>query len=376
MILDWDRRVSDWTQAGVIDADAADRIRHYEWAAAAAGRSRRSALLAWGVGILLVGSGLLLLVSTSWDQLPPLARLSLVACVVVAFHLAAAAVPRFAGSLHLAGSLALGPCIFIGASLVDLNGHWPSAMLLWAVGVAAAWVVRRDVAQAALFAVLGPAWLLGEWAVLGESYDLRLSMVGQAGALLLALAYFCAPRRGETSPFRRVLGWLGLVGLLPAAMTLGIQAAVHAAPPEWLTKLPPLPPVPASATAAAWAATLCLPLAVAAALVGRRAWIGLAAAAWVVVLAVLPPEGGRMIVYGWLAVGVTAFGAWSIRTDGVNLATAAFALLVLFFYFDNVMGKVGRSASLIGLGALFLAGGWALERVRQRAVERVAGGAR
>jgi hypothetical protein len=34
------------------------------------------------------------------------------------------------------------------------------------------------------------------------------------------------------------------------------------------------------------------------------------------------------------------------------------------------MDKLGRSASLVGLGVLFLGGGWALERVRRRLVEQ------
>jgi hypothetical protein len=32
------------------------------------------------------------------------------------------------------------------------------------------------------------------------------------------------------------------------------------------------------------------------------------------------------------------------------------------------MDKMGRSASLIGLGVLFLGGGWALERTRRRLI--------
>ncbi len=46
----------------------------------------------------------------------------------------------------------------------------------------------------------------------------------------------------------------------------------------------------------------------------------------------------------------------------------------IIFYFSDVMDKLGRSASLIGLGVLFLFGGWALERTRRQLVARVAGG--
>jgi hypothetical protein len=50
------------------------------------------------------------------------------------------------------------------------------------------------------------------------------------------------------------------------------------------------------------------------------------------------------------------------------MGAALFAATVIAFYFSEVMDKLGRSASLIGLGVLFLAGGWALERVRRRLV--------
>ena len=46
-------------------------------------------------------------------------------------------------------------------------------------------------------------------------------------------------------------------------------------------------------------------------------------------------------------------------------------MTVMCFYFAEVMGGVGRAATLIGLGVLFLAGGWGLERMRRRFVARV-----
>jgi hypothetical protein len=41
---------------------------------------------------------------------------------------------------------------------------------------------------------------------------------------------------------------------------------------------------------------------------------------------------------------------------------------VIWFYFSDIFDKVGRSLGLIGLGVLFLAGGWALERWRRRLI--------
>jgi uncharacterized membrane protein len=55
----------------------------------------------------------------------------------------------------------------------------------------------------------------------------------------------------------------------------------------------------------------------------------------------------------------------------VNLGVAAFALSVLFFYFDSFMDKLGRSASLLTLGIVCLAGGYALEVTRRRLMARM-----
>jgi hypothetical protein len=43
------------------------------------------------------------------------------------------------------------------------------------------------------------------------------------------------------------------------------------------------------------------------------------------------------------------------------------------FYFSSVMDRLGRAASLVGLGLLFLGGGWVLERARRRLVATATG---
>ena len=50
---------------------------------------------------------------------------------------------------------------------------------------------------------------------------------------------------------------------------------------------------------------------------------------------------------------------------------AGFALTVTVFYFSDVMDRLGRSASLIGMGLLFLGGGYLLEQTRRRLLARV-----
>ena len=60
---------------------------------------------------------------------------------------------------------------------------------------------------------------------------------------------------------------------------------------------------------------------------------------------------------------------WGVRLASralVNLGIVGFAIAVGWFYFSDIYSALGRSLGLIGLGILFLAGGWALEKMRRR----------
>ena len=104
---------------------------------------------------------------------------------------------------------------------------------------------------------------------------------------------------------------------------------------------------------------------------GRSAWANAVAAIWVVALLYVGTAAGDVAMYAWWALGAVGLVAWGVRdgrVERINLGAAIFAATVLTFYFSQVMDKLGRSASLIGLGLLFLGGGWALERVRRRLI--------
>ncbi|HSE88969.1 MAG TPA: hypothetical protein VLJ79_22320 [Candidatus Binatia bacterium] len=130
---------------------------------------------------------------------------------------------------------------------------------------------------------------------------------------------------------------------------------------------------------------LSLPLALAWVLRRGASWMNLVGALWVVALGTtsLPSQPNETLLrYVWRelgpytmsalgSIGLIAWGLKETRKERINLGVAGFALTVLFFYFSNVMDKLGRSASLIGLGLLFLLGGWFLEKMRRRLVARL-----
>jgi hypothetical protein len=119
-------------------------------------------------------------------------------------------------------------------------------------------------------------------------------------------------------------------------------------------------------------------LAVAALSRGKRSAAMFGAAAWVFVLAMAGGKGSletNIWLYLWIALGACAFCYWGVlenRKMFINYGTVIFALDLIGFYFSNVLDKLGRSMGLILLGAIFLAGGWVLNRLRTGLIARAA----
>jgi len=364
MTRDWEGHLDRWTTAGLMDADSASRIRAWE--------SKRSGPqgLGWPIrialafGAILLAAGVLLFVSAHWDELSRAGRMSLLVATVAVLHGGGAAVARrFEGlsvTLHAVGSVALGAAIALAGQVFNLSEHWPGAVLLWAIGCALAWLLLRHWTQGALCAILFPWWLAGEWDTRVPFADSRAMLPVWVGLCALSFAYLSARRSPADGAFRKALGWLGGLALLPTAALVATYGFWERGNVAWGSE----------AYGIAWTVALAGPLLVALALdVRRGVWNGVAIV-WTLALAAIgssPHES--MALYGWCAVGAAALAAWGMRdgrAERVNLAVVGLAITVLSFYFSSVMDKLGRSASLIGAGILFLGGGWALERMRRR----------
>jgi uncharacterized membrane protein len=368
----WARWLDRWTAAGVIDADTAVRIRAFEASHAGSGRLRWPILIALGFGALMICGGILLFVAANWDALSPGQRFALVVLLVASFHVAGAlSAERFAPmseALHAIGTAVLGAGIALAGQVFNLDEHWPGGIMLWAFGAGIAWVLLRHTTQLVLTAVLVPAWLVSEWIVATEGprySDLR-EVVPAAGVFLLALAYLGARGRDSRSHARRALTWLGAAGLIVSAPVLVDATWAHLlAPRQWAFS--------GTRDVVGLAIAFGAPLILAAALRRIEAWPCLLAALWVAVLCLLHANSRDALPFLWWAVGSVGLVAWGVR-DGrperVNLGALFFASTAIAFYFSHVIDKLGRSASLVGLGVLFLGGGWALERVRRRLVEQ------
>jgi uncharacterized membrane protein len=321
-------------------------------------------LIAIACGAFMLAAGMLLFVSAHWDELSPSGRFSLVLVLVAIFHIAggilASRFSALATALHGVGTAALGAGIFLSAQIFNLQEHWPGGVMLWALGAWIAWGLLHDWVQAMYVALLTPAWLACEWLDATDRFGQSGQVLGQ-GVLLLAVTYLTAFSTGHRSSTRRVLAWIGGIALIPAA--------ILSVPETWWE----MKSMPYTTLILGKGVGVVGPLILGLWLRGTKAWANGIAAIWVLVLGFISPHA-KLTPYLWAALaslGLIAWGVFEARRERINLGTLGFGLTVLFFYFSNVMDKLGRSASLIGLGLLFLILAWGLEQTRRGLVAKV-----
>ena len=381
-----DKRLDRWIGAGLMDANTAARIRTFEESERSKEGLRWPVLLALGLGAVLLCAGVLLFVAAHWDELSPAWRFTVVLLLTGLFPIAGALAtdrfPALAATFYTIGTICVGAGIFLTAQIFNLQEHWPSGILLWAIGALAGLVILRHWSQSVLLALLVPAWLAGEWQVRtdGYAYSGRLIL---DGLLLLSLTYLTARTGAEDSVLQRGLAWIGGISLLPLAILAFVQQR------ELLWFWRGRPDVPEMVLVFGWIIAVGAPLLLAFVLRRKAAWVNALSALWVLLIGVFHPADsaatGPLRFYAWNtlgpyfwaglgALGLVWWGLLERRRERINLGVAGFALTVVIFYFSDVMDKLGRAASLIGLGVLFLFGGWALERMRRRLVARVSGG--
>ena len=383
-MADLDALLNRWQKAGVLDAEAARRIRAFELELTRPAGLRWQVVVALILGAILLACGVVLFVSAHWDDMGPGLRFALVIAMVAVFHLGGAwAREHFHGlstALHAVGTVATGAAIALVGQIFNIQEHWPAAILLWAIAAAAGWILLQDEAQEILTLLLFPAWILSEFSFaaeghIGESvYASRFLIVW---AVLYLTFYLGSKRKiaqGILFAASAVAALVGIVILMEGWQSWGQQTFLPFGTRVW-----------------GWIDIAALPLCFA--LVRPRKSLAAVAAAIVFATALPWCQRVRTEYYNYGDVHgsfvrnepnlaahalVAAFAVfliwWGVHQASkalVNLGIVGFAIAVGWFYFSDIFDKVGRSLGLIGLGILFLAGGWALEKARRRLIGRM-----
>jgi uncharacterized membrane protein len=365
-----------WTSAGLVDAAQAERIRAWEAEHGDDGRKSHLAIVAFAFGGILLVAGVLLFVAANWDRLAPGGRFALVLAMIAVFHVGGAYASRssaaLAATLHAVGTGALGAGIYLSGQIFHMAEHWPGALMLWSVGAALAWWLLRQWPQMLWLALLAPAWLWGEW------FEAQPPMAGwrgmgplTLGLFLLACAYLMASTPEAREPWRRTLTALGAIALIPAAAAIAWSDSASSQALD-LSQAE----LSVRGRIMAWSLAIVIPAGVAWVLREREAaWLAGALAWGLALLWVNPrPDSGELLLWILYAIGAVLLVLWGIRDRqrlAVNLGVLAFALSVLGFYFSSLYDKLGRALGLIGIGVVFIGGGWLLERARRRLIGRI-----
>ena len=372
-----------WKSAGVLDEDAAGRIRAFEHEQKRPTGLRWQGVVALVLGAILLSCGVVLLVSAHWDELGPALRYALVIAMVAVFHLAGGLTRQsyrgLSTALHAVGTFSTGAAIALVGQIFNIQEHWPAAVLLWAIAAAAGWILLHDPAQQILTLLLFPAWVLAEFAFHAGNHIGKDVYVGRFLVVwaVLYLTFFLGSRR------KAVEGVLFAVSAL--ASVTGIVLILRG----WLSWSADQTFLPLSTRLWAWTIIAVLPLCIA--IFKPLKCLLPIGVAWALTLALpwcmrtwtenynghgIGPythhfvrTGPNLLAYALVAAFAVFIIWWGVRQVSaalVNLGVAGFAITVAWFYFSDIFDKIDRSLGLIGLGVLFLAGGWALEKTRRR----------
>jgi len=379
----WEQHLVRWETAGVVDEATGQRIRAFELEQKAPVRQRWQVVVALILGGILLGAGVLLFVAAHWDEVSPSGRFLLVVGVLAALHLGAVlSVERFpamATVLHGVGTVGAGAAIALVGQIFNMQEHWPAAVLVWALCAAAGWRFLGDQFQQVLFLLLVPAWIISEWSYWANhfgGFDVYLARL----LAVIGAVYVTAFIHSKREAVFGILFGVGGVALIVAvgiasegwsswydgpALSLGLRLAAIAAM------------LGAAVAGWMWERRSIIPIFAATVMIFLLPWLH----------ALVRPdralgqtnafEAPSLLAYVVVAATAMVFVWWGVRERSravVNYGIAAFAITVAWFYFSSLMDKLGRSLGLIGLGILFLLGGWLLERFRRRLMEQVRSG--
>jgi len=347
-----------WSQAGLLDPQTTTKIRDFESRQSPPAKTRWAAAIAWSLGALLIGAGIISFVAANWQEIPQSLRIALIVLLTLSFHVAAAfstSSPALRLALHGVGTACLGAGIALAGQIFNLSSGWNGWMLLWAIGSLAGYLLIRDWLQLILAALLVPAWITSEWERRGPTGDDDLPILLLWFGLILL--YFLSRYKP--------LVWLGGISLVALNVTVLLVNAFDKRSER---------DAPISAY---WACAIVL---LALALLGYKVFggfnlRGFAAIAAAALASYVAYHHSGWPIYPILGLCFVALCAWGVseqRVELVNVGIACFAITVFGFYLSHALSLLGSSVGLIATGLVLVAGGFALEKTRRKLLEQMA----
>jgi uncharacterized membrane protein len=347
--------VERWRKAGLLDEETAARIREFEMASVPEGKTGLGAAIAWGLGALLIGAGIISFVAGNWEAMTPEMRLGLMVVVTAGFHLLgglAMAPPALQTALHGIGTAALGAGIALTGQTFHLESGWNGWMMAWAAGAAVSWYLLRDGVQLAFVAVLVPLWVTAEFQQRflqrNDHYEYLVAFWVGVG-----LAYFLSEVRS--------LVWIGAMVVMPAAILAATGGGFRAKFDGNLIVIAAVMLVVVAVAAWRWP--------------GPESWVrGVAVATGeaLVLAAIYAGKVEAYVLMGLAFVGLCAVGVRMGQGRTINLGVAGFGVVLLTFCVAHVTDLLDSAVGLIGMGVLLLGGGFGLEQARRRLLREAA----
>ena len=386
---EWLRReAAEWAADGLVDpAGAATIVERYT------PTGRPSAIrLVSVLGAAFVGVGLISLVASNLDEMPPLLRFCGIAVVWLAAVGIAEALQRrggdtadtaddepslAVGAARLIATAAYGATIFQAAQSLQVPAYSPLLLLCWSGGALAYAYACRGVGPLLVGVTTLVGWYV--WIVGERADDAAPVVVGLlVGAVVCVAAGAAHDQRGP-SGFAPAWSYAGAL--------LALVAMFAAALPDVGRSGLELPR--ADVAGIAVAAAVGVGAALISATQGRREIAAVTAmlAAGILLVAWAPEEAASdgtlrgpellraavgTVLYLATAVWIAVVGAVRARPQLTNLATAGLALFVTVQSFGVFAPLLSGAALFLVLGVVLIAGGLLADRGRRRIVEEVA----